>query len=189
MAEEFQEKWIIHTKAEEMSVNIIQMWPIVKNIHAQFNTDIIHLDFDLMGYLFDQNGKLIKEKANPLHPCWTSQTPFPVNSISNDDEILSIWDRIPKGSEKTIFTQRKDDVKAMIDLKNKNPLNTVLLACIYSKFSEKEKQENGESKKVTLYSEVCTMYMIRTIISQNPTVGGKREVEFLLTVEPTVIMK
>lgn len=171
------EKWITHAKAENMSVNIIQLFPVLKNVHQQYPTDIIHLDFDRMGFLFDEKQNIRKELVNPEHSFWSTQNPFPINSIGNDDEILSIWDRKPSGTNNLIFTQSKTVIQSLIKLKNENPLNTVLIVGVY--------YQTTTNEKGTMYAEVCTMYMVRMIVPEDKNA----EVQFILTVEPTLIMK
>lgn len=170
------EKWLIHAKAQELSSNFIQLYPILESLHNAFKTDIIHMDMSRIGQLFDSQG-LIRERLNIENPFWTRKNPFPINPVSNDDEILSIWDRKIPGSDQLIFTQRKIDVEALIKLKNENPLNTILIVCTCYKTFQKENRN--------LTVEVCTCYMIRIIF---PT-DEKKSVQYLLTVEPTLIFK
>lgn len=177
------EQWITHAKALDMSQNIIQLYPIIKNLHKQFETDIIHIDLERVELLFNEQRNIIRELVNPENPCWHPENPFPINCIANDEEIASIWDRKPPGTEKLVFTQRKIDIEALIKLKNENPLNTILLVCTFYKTMQKEEK--------VLISEVCTCYMIRLIFPKSPIVEGKKliDVQHLLTVEPTAILK
>jgi hypothetical protein len=145
------ENWTIHNKSQDMSQNIIQLFPIIKNIHKQFPTDIIHADLMRMELLFE-DGKINKTRINPENPFWSPENPFPINSIANDDEILSIWDRVPPGSGKLIFTQKKTDVQQLIKLKNENSPGTILIVGTFCK--------TMKAKRKILVSEVCTCYMI-----------------------------
>lgn len=173
------EKWIMHAKTKEMSTNIIQLFPIIESIHSYFSNDIICIDMERVKLLFN-NGDLDKNLIDSTNPFWTKTNPFPINSIASDKEILSIWDRIPQGTQKLIFTQNKKDIESLIDLKNKNPLNTILVLCTYFREKKDEKDKDENEKK---YTEICTCYMIRLIIDKD------KNVQFLLTIEPTVIIK
>lgn len=147
------EKWNIHVKAEQFSQIFVELWPLLERIHQDYPKDIFYIDISRLHHFFDpQTKRLNPKRVYNQDPFWTPDNPFPINSISSDEEILSIWDRKPAGSEHIIFTQMKREVAAMVAMKNLDPANTILVAGFYIqevKLDEqavKSRQERKEDK-------------------------------------------
>lgn len=146
------ENWNMHKNANDMGLNIIQLFPIIEKLHNQFNTDIIYIDLNNVNLLFNDKGVLINDLTDSKNPFWTQKNPFPINCIANDNEIISIWDRKIPGTEKMIFTQLKYDIEELIKLKNLNPLNTILIVGTFYKTMQ-----------------ICKLYTIKILKNKNKT--------------------
>lgn len=175
------EKWNVHFKCQEFSQLFIELWPLLQKLNSQYPTDITYIDFSRIQHCFDPNSKrLDPKKVNNQHPFWTEDNPFPINSISSDEEILSIWDRKPPGSQNLIFTQLKSEVALMIAMKNQKPSETMLVVGHYIK------EVRIEGKEKVQYPSVVVCFMIRKV-KVKPTPDEPVEDQIVLSVEPTMI--
>ena len=172
------EKWNIHLKAEPVSKVLIDLWPLIKHLHKEYPKDIIYVDFSRVHHFYDPVEKTIKaSRVNNQDPFWTKENPFPLNCISNDAEVLSIWD-LKKGVTKSFKHQKYWEVQAMIAMKNGNPEKTVIIVGEYIHGIQK-----GEE---TVELPFITCYMVKHI-KIKPTAEEPIEDQLVLTVEPTVV--
>lgn len=174
------EKWNIHSKAELLAGAVINIWPMIEGFHQMNIKDIIYVDLSRIHHLVNSEGKIIKERFNTKNPFWTPTNPFPINSISSDEEVLSIWDRKVQGSQNIILTQLKKDVELLIAIKNKSPQNTTLVVVNYVKEVTIEQAINPK------YPRVATCLMIQKVTTK-PTEQEPYETQMVLTPEPVII--
>jgi hypothetical protein len=66
------------------------------------------------------------KRMNNRDPFWTLQRLFPINSLFNNEEILSIWDKYPNS------TQSLDVVKKLMNLRGDK---YIPILCCYRKDS------------------------------------------------------
>src|ERR1700744_285303 len=123
------EKWNIHLKAKDVSQFIIDMWPIIKEVHKTYPNDIFTIMFSRIHHLYEKDHgfecepdkrKLDMQKINNQHPFWTETNPFPINCTAEDDQILTLWQKKTQESKDFVLTQLEWEIQAMIKMKNKN---------------------------------------------------------------------
>ncbi len=120
------EGWNVHSSAEDVYATIFKIFPILDNIHKQFKDDVLYVDFENIKYLFDHKGEIMPKRMNNRDPFWTLQRLFPINSLFNNEEILSIWDKYPNS------TQSLDVVKKLMNLRGDK---YIPILCCYRKDS------------------------------------------------------
>jgi hypothetical protein len=171
------QKWNIHIKADNVKTIFQEMWPYICTIHKQYPNDVLFMDISRIHHFY-VNGKVDSSRINNTNSFWTKENPFPFNSFTNDDEILSIWKREMPGTKNIIFTQLMWQIEAMIKLKNKSPENTVLVLGEYIR-----EVKTGDEVK---YPTIMTLYMLQYVkVKINP--DEPFENQMVLTVEPTMI--
>jgi len=138
----------------------LKVWQWIYNIHKEYKHDILQVDLARVCLLFDERGKLIKERKLVNCPFWTGENPYPINSLTDNNSIIEFIDDPQK---KHIMIQNRERVLELLAEKDADPTRIILVAAQYIVSRTPEIALENES----LQTPVFVLFKVKLNVKKN----------------------
>jgi len=180
------EEWIIHEDCDlDNSVKVINVWPVVKELHKRYPNDCVFIDLSRVGLLFNEHGEPVMERWDSQNEFWTASNPLPINSIADSQEVVSLWNEPIFTKQEALLRQTQDYVSWMAKIRDRYPETTTMVVCQsvetipgWNSMDELAIRLQGFvnrvgtqpyiPKKKEIQVPVLTCYLIQSVVNDSP---------------------
>lgn len=167
------ENWAVHPNCSQYVAEwLLRLLPFIKQIHKTYH-ETIFVDLTRVALLFDEKLEPLKERWDSDNPFWTVDNPLPINSIGDDQDLLTLWPSNRTNETKIIFPQTRDAAQFMMNVRTEHSENNIVIAC--QDLLTMDIPESSEPVKVP----TLTIYMIQIVSSPDSKIT-----HYVLTTEP-----